>query len=128
MSDTPHGKFIWNELNTHDVTAAKKYLGATLGWTFEASPSDDFEYWILKNGEERVGGIFNLDSIKGCGGIPEHWLSYIAVDDVDARCKKAIAAGAKEGRPPFDVPGVGRIAIIQQPGGAVVALMTPKGM
>jgi predicted enzyme related to lactoylglutathione lyase len=128
MSDIPHGKFIWNELNTHDVEGAKKFLAATLGWTFEASPGADFEYWILKNGEERVGGIFNLDSIKGCDGIPEHWLSYIAVDDVDARCKTAIAAGAKEGRPPFDVPGVGRIAILQQPGGAVVAWMTPKGM
>jgi predicted enzyme related to lactoylglutathione lyase len=128
MSDLPHGKFIWNELNTHDVDGAKAFLAATLGWTFEASPGADFEYWILKNGEDRVGGIFNLDSIKGCDSIPEYWLSYIAVDDVDARCKTAIAAGAKEGRPPFDVPRVGRIAILQQPGGAVVAWMTPKGM
>lgn len=128
MSDNPHGTFIWNELNTQDVAAAKTYLGAALGWTFEAAPHSDFDYWILKNGENRVGGMIDLKTLKGCDGIPEHWLSYIAVDDVDARYRKAIAAGAKEGRAPFDVPGVGRIAILQQPGGAVVALMTPSPM
>ena len=128
MSDNPHGKFIWNELNTHDVEASKAFLGKTLGWTFEAMPMPDFTYWIVKNGDERIGGIFDLNSIKGCDAAPEHWLTYVAVDDVDARCKAATAAGAKEGRAPFDIPGVGRIAILQQPGGAVVAWMTPKGM
>jgi predicted enzyme related to lactoylglutathione lyase len=83
-------------------------------------------YWIIKNGAERAGGIFNLDEMKGCEKIPEHWLSYVAVDDVDARYKKALAAGAKEGRAPFDIPNVGRIAILQQPSGGTVAWITPK--
>jgi predicted enzyme related to lactoylglutathione lyase len=39
-----------------------------------------------------------------CKDVPEHWLSYIAVDNVDERYKKALAAGAKEGRAPFDIP------------------------
>ena len=53
-------------------------------------------------------------------------MSYLAVDDVDARVAKAIAAGAKLMRPIFDVPGVGRIAILDEPGGAGVAWMTPE--
>jgi uncharacterized protein len=28
-------------------------------------------------------------------------------------------------KPPFDVPNVGRIAIVQQPGGAGIGWMTP---
>jgi predicted enzyme related to lactoylglutathione lyase len=58
--------------------------------------------------------------------VPEHWLSYIAVDDVDARAAKAIDKGASLIRPAFDMPGVGRIAILREPGGAVVGWMTPS--
>ncbi|MGE0564842.1 MAG: VOC family protein [Pseudolabrys sp.] len=127
MPDNPHGKFIWNELNTHDVEASKAFLGKTLGWTFEAMPMPDFTYWIVKNGDERIGGMFEFHDIA-CKDVPEHWLTYVAVDDVDARCHKATASGATMLREPFDVPGVGRIAILQQPGGAAVAWMTPKQM
>ncbi len=96
---SPHGKFVWNELNTHDVEAAKKFLSATLGWTFDAMPMPEGTYWIIKNGDDRIGGIFDMNTIKGCENIPEHWLSYVAVDDVDRRLKQALAAGGKPGRP-----------------------------
>jgi predicted enzyme related to lactoylglutathione lyase len=125
MADNPHGKFVWNELNTQNVEGAKTFLGAALGWTFEAMPIPHGTYWIIKNGDERAGGIFNLGEMKGCENIPEHWLSYVAVDDVDARYKKALTNGAKEGRAPFDIPNVGRIAILQQPGGSTVAWFKP---
>ena len=55
-------------------------------------------------------------------------MSYLAVDDVDARVKKAIAAGAKLMKPIFDVPNVGRIAILTEPGGAGVGWMTPVNL
>ena len=60
--------------------------------------------------------------------IPEHWLSYISVDDVDKRVTKAKQAGATMIREPFDVPQVGRIAILKEPGGAVVGWITPAPM
>ena len=58
-------------------------------------------------------------------GVPESWMAYLAVDDVDARVKRATAAGAKLMRPLFDVPDVGRIAILKEPGGAGIGWMTP---
>lgn len=124
----PHGKVIWNELNTHDVEGAKRFLAATIGWTFEASPMPTFTYWVIKKGDERIGGIFDLNAIEACKDVPEHWLTYIAVDDADARFKAALAAGASEARAPSDIPGVGRMAVVKQPGGALVALLTPKPM
>ena len=39
-------------------------------------------------------------------------MSYLAVDDVDKRVAKAVKAGAKLMKPIFDVPDVGRIAIL----------------
>jgi predicted enzyme related to lactoylglutathione lyase len=52
-------------------------------------------------------------------------MAYLAVDNVDARVNKATAAGATLMRPLFDVPGVGRIAILREPGGAGIGWMTP---
>ncbi len=52
-------------------------------------------------------------------------MSYIAVDDVDARVKKAQSRGATLMKPIFDIPGVGRIAILREPGGAGIGWITP---
>lgn len=123
-----HGKFVWNELNTRDIEGAKRFLSTTLGWTFESMPIPDGTYWIAKKREERIGGLYDMNGDAHCKDVPEHWLSYIAVDNVDERYKKALAAGAKEGRAPFDIPNVGRIAIFQQPGGAMIGWITPKPM
>jgi uncharacterized protein len=123
-----HGKFVWNELNTRDIEGAKRFLSTRLGWTFESMPIPDGTYWIAKKREERIGGLYDMNGDAHCKDMPEHWLSYIAVDNVDERYKKALAAGAKEGRAPFDIPNVGRIAILQQPGGAMIGWITPKPM
>ena len=99
-------------------------MAATIGWTFEAMAMPDGTYWVAKMGDEYVGGLFPLTSPQ-FDGVPEGWMSYLAVDDVDARVKKAQAAGATLMRPIFDVPGVGRIAILTEPGGAGIGWMTP---
>jgi uncharacterized protein len=119
-----HGNFYWNELMTRDVDKAKKFYGASIGWTFDAMPMPNGTYWVAKMGDKAVGGIFPISGPE-FDGVPENWMSYLAVDDVDARLKKATAAGAKTMREPFDVPMVGRIAIIKEPGGAVVGWITP---
>jgi predicted enzyme related to lactoylglutathione lyase len=87
-------------------------------------PMPDGTYWVAKMGDTYVGGLFPLTGAR-FDGVPEGWMAYIAVDDVDAHVKKAQSAGATLMRPIFDVPGVGRIAILKQPGGAGIGWMTP---
>ena len=120
-----HGSFYWNELMTRDAEKAKKFYANTIGWTFEAMKMPDGTYWVAKSGDVPVGGLFPLSSPQ-FDGVPESWMSYLAVDDVDARVKKAQVAGAALMRPIFDVPGVGRIAILKEPGGAGIGWMTPE--
>jgi hypothetical protein len=120
-----HGKFYWNELMTRDVTKAKKFYADTLGWSFDAMPMPGGgTYWLAKMGDIPVGGMFDIGG-SDYAGVPEGWMPYIAVDDVDTRAKKAVAAGAKMMKPAFDVPNVGRIVILQEPGGAGIGWMTP---
>lgn len=120
-----HGKFYWNELMTRDVTRAKKFYGDTMGWSFDEMPmGGGATYWVAKMNGEPVGGIFDISS-PDFKGVDESWMSYIAVDDVDARAAKAVKAGGKIMKPAFDVPGVGRIVILTEPGGAGVGWITP---
>jgi len=120
-----HGTFYWNELMTRDVERAKKFYGDTMGWSFDAMPMPgEGTYWLAKMDDEPVAGILDT-STPEFASVPESWMAYIAVDDVDARVKKAVKAGAKLMKPIFDVPGVGRIAILTQPGGAGVGWITP---
>jgi predicted enzyme related to lactoylglutathione lyase len=121
---TAHGHFHWNELVTRDVEKAKKFYGDTVGWTFDGMPMPDGTYWVAKMGDAFVGGLFPISGPQW-EGVPEHWMSYLAVDDVDARVKKAQATGARLMKPIFDIPGVGRIAILTEPGGAGVGWITP---
>jgi len=119
-----HGAFFWNELLARDVERAKRFYQETIGWRFEAMPSPDGTYWCAMMGGKPVAGIFPIDTPK-FDGVPEGWMSYLAVDDVDERVEKAVEAGAELMRPIFDVPNVGRIAILREPGGAGVGWMTP---
>jgi predicted enzyme related to lactoylglutathione lyase len=123
-----HGTFHWNELNTRDVEKAKKFYAKTIGWTFEGMPMENGTYWVAKAGDKMVGGVFDMNSIGLPKEVPEHWMSYLAVDDVDKRLTEAKKAGATVLREPFDVPGTGRIAILKEPGGAAIGWMTPAPM
>ena len=121
-----HGTFYWNELMTRDVEGAKKFYADTLGWNYDGMPmpGGGGTYWLATMDGEPVCGVFDI-SAPEFGQVPESWMSYIAVDDVDARVAKAVKAGAKLMKPLFDVPGVGRIAILMQPDGAGIGWMTP---
>jgi predicted enzyme related to lactoylglutathione lyase len=121
-----HGTFCWNELMTRDVERAKRFYAETIGWSFEPMPmADGRSYWIASMDGKPVAGILPIDAPE-FAGVPESWMSYLAVDDVDARVAKALKAGARLMKPAFDVPGVGRIAILMEPGGAGIGWMTPN--
>jgi hypothetical protein len=119
-----HGRFYWNELMTHNVEGARKFYADTLGWSYDAMPMPTGTYWVVMVDGQPAGGLFEMKG-PDFKGMPEHWMAFIAVDDVDARVKKAAAAGAKVMREPFDIPNVGRIAVLREPGGATIGWMTP---
>ena len=120
-----HGSFYWNELMTRDAAQAMKFYKEALEWGFDAMPIENGTYWIAKSGDRPVDGIREMEGAE-FKGMPERWMAYIAVDDIDARVKKAKAGGAKVIRPQSDVPGVGRIATLNEPGDAEIGWMTPK--
>lgn len=107
-----HGKFTWYELVTHDIDEAKAFYSETLGWKTTSMDMGDSQYQALAFGEAMQAGL-----VAPQGGAPDHWISYLSVDDVDARAAKVVEHGGKVLVPPTDIP-VGRFALVQDPQGA----------
>jgi predicted enzyme related to lactoylglutathione lyase len=123
-----HGEFMWNELMTRDDEKALGFFEQLLGWTHQDWPmGPDAVYRLAKNGEKSVAGMMKMTSPQFPDFVPPHWMSYIAVDNVDARFDKAVSLGGEAIHPPTDIPQVGRFCIIKDPSGAAIALMTPEG-
>ncbi len=127
MPEAKHGVFYWNELMTRDVEAAVQFYRDVMGWQFDEVDMGEFIYWVAMLDGQPIAGIMGMTPDMG-DEVLAHWLSYIAVDDIDARLTKAKAAGAQVLREPFDVPNVGRIAMIVDAGGGHIGWMTPTEM
>jgi uncharacterized protein len=116
----------WVELATRDVPAAKQFYGALLGWHFVERPIpgfDSLQYTEAAVGvHETHGGMMPMTA--EWGDMPAHWAIYIQVADVDATCAKATQMGGEVCVQPFDIEGVGRIAMINDPTGAGTYIMT----
>ncbi len=126
MSQINRGRFVWHELMTTDVAAAKKFYGEIAGWTAKPFPGDTTGYEIWHVGEQGIAGLMGIDADMKKMGVVPAWLGHICVDDVDATVKKAQELGAKVHRPAETIPDVGRFCILGDPQGAVVSVFAPS--
>jgi uncharacterized protein len=114
------GVFVWDELLTTDVEAAKSFYESLFGWTAEdMDMAGAGTYTIFQRGEKQIAGAMTK---LGADTRPPRWQTYIGVEDVDATAEKARGLGATVFVEPTDIPGIGRFALIADPTGAVVGL------
>jgi predicted enzyme related to lactoylglutathione lyase len=120
-----HGTFTWNELLTDDADAAASFYKHVFDDRVETTDTPNGPYstfWAEGNlqGHAAAGMMAKPPHAPG----PNYWGVYFAVDDVDACVATASEHGAKVLAEPFDATGVGRIAMLQDPQGAVFSVMT----
>ena len=116
-----HGAFSWSELTTSDPSAAAAFYGPLFGWVTDTMDMGTGPYHVVKVGETAVGGI--MDNPPGSPPMPPHWGCYVTVNNVDDTLAKCTELGGKTLVPAMDVPSVGRMAVIQDPQGAVISVM-----
>lgn len=114
------GTLCWADLSTPDAKRAADFYSGLFGWQIMAGENDKSGYLHIKNGEHFIGGI--PPAAHRQPGVPPHWLAYFWVDDVDASAAKAKQLGANLYLAPMTVEGVGRMAVIADPQGAVFAI------
>ncbi|MGY4397468.1 putative enzyme related to lactoylglutathione lyase [Sphingomonas sp. UYAg733] len=114
----PEGTPIWYELLTADPDASKAFYDNVIGWTIEAQPSGDMDYRMIDTGNNGlVGGLMRVTPEMVANGAKPTWLFYIGVDDVDASVDKIKAAGGSVLMPAWDIPDIGRLAMVADPQG-----------
>lgn len=120
------GTFCWIELGTTDGPAAKKFYTQLFNWDFEDNDTGPGGiYTILKQNGKAVGGLYQLTPDMTSAGVPPHWMSYASVSNADEAAAKAKSLGATLMKEPFDVYDMGRMAVIQDPAGAMFAIWQP---
>jgi predicted enzyme related to lactoylglutathione lyase len=121
------GTFSWADLGTSDPASAKRFYTGLFGWTFEDRPISEGEYYtMLMQDGKTVAALYAQQADERSAGIPPHWLSYINVESADRVSARAAELGATVLAPPFDVMEHGRMAVVQDPTGGVVALWEPR--
>ncbi len=132
MKMPKHGEFCWSELGTTNVESCKTFYSELFGWKLQENEpmvcpdgGEMIYSEISVDGKKQFGGMFQMG--KEFGETPSHWMSYVAVDDVDASAEKVVELGGKVCVPPTDIPNTGRFCVINDPSGATVSLITLTG-
>jgi predicted enzyme related to lactoylglutathione lyase len=112
------GALVWNELITSDPSSVKFYEQVAGMTTSAQDMGQGQPYTVFQAGDAMVGGT----TPPMMEGVPNHWHVYFGVDDADATAAKVTELGGTILVPPFDTP-VGRIAVAQDPQGAVFSFM-----
>ena len=120
-STSDRGLFVWHELNTSDIASASVFYSQLIGWkTTPWEPNPDYKIFTL--GREQRAGLYLLHEQPNIVTPPPHWLVYIGTPDVDATVRQAVELGGKVVTPAYDVLRVGRMAVLQDPQGAMFAV------
>ena len=116
---------IWNELLCRQGEGpVADFYQVVAGWSYQKTPQQAFDYSLFSLGGSQVAGILEMPDTAYAGLRPA-WQTYIGVSDVDALTAKALDCGGHITAEPFELPGVGRLALIVEPGGCQITLLQP---
>ena len=112
------GTFCWVDLMAADQDAAKRFYTGLFGWDYQNFPIPG-------------GGSYSLAQLDGRAvaaivpapqDIPPHWNCYVSVEDAEATAARAQELGATVLQPAGDIGDSGRLAMFQDPQGAMLCL------
>lgn len=119
------GLFLWHELMTSDVEAAKRFYTDVVGWGTQESEGGNQHYTMWTVEQRPIGGLMMLPDQAKKQGTPPHWMGYVGTVDVAATLAKAQKLGARILVPPTDIPEAGTFGVLMDPQGADLAVFTP---
>ncbi len=121
-----HGSFTWNELITDDTESAEDFYKRVFGYRTEVADTPNGPYtafWADGNVEgHAAAGMMGRPPTIG-PEVPSYWGVYFAVNDVDASVATIESNDGSVFVPPMDLPGVGRMAVVADPQGAMFSII-----
>jgi uncharacterized protein len=120
-------RIVHFELPTTDTETSRKFYETVLGWKFEKYPGP-MEYWLISTGDPKTPGIDG--GLGGAANELKGTVNTVDVENIDEVLKKVLANGGQIIMPKDEIPGVGLLAYIREPGGGVLGVIQalPGGM
>lgn len=112
------GALSWNELGSPDLDGSARFYGELFGWSIEPMEGADPPYLIIST---RSGGSNGGIRAPAPPGTPPFWLVYFATDELAQTLDRVSELGGSALVDATDI-GIAKIAVAQDPQGAVFAL------
>jgi uncharacterized protein len=116
------GRFIWYELTTTDMAAAKAFYASVVGWGVEDRSTPNLAYTWFTSGQTPVSGLVDLPREARRMGATPRWMGYVSVDNAEVTTAALRGLGGTVYVPPTD-SNIGRIAVVTDPQAATLALV-----
>jgi uncharacterized protein len=116
------GRFVWYELMTTDVAAAKAFYAKVVGWDAQDASTPDLAYTVLSAGMIPVSGLMELPADARKLGATPRWMAYVGVLNVNATVERIVRLGGAVYVPPTDT-NIGRISVVADPQTATLGLV-----
>ena len=122
IRDSEHARFCWVDLAARDADVAKSFYGILFGWRALGQNANGGRLTRFVLGDADVASLYQLNRRHLADGVPSHWTPYVAVNNVEQTALLAESLGATILVKPFDVTGIARVCLLQDPGGALIGL------
>lgn len=123
------GEFVWIDLVTDDVEAARQFYGELFDWQFR----EEGEILSVTSEGRRIAGIARRDADDAdeagrseAGATGSAWISSLSVPDIDEAASRVKSSGGRIEIGPTDVGARGRAALVSDPGGAHFLLLSTR--
>lgn len=103
----------WIDITAQDAERSRTFYRELLGW--EIRVEESMNYGLVQPNAERLPGGIGQASVDSPH--PAVVVVYFAVDDLDATLERSEALGAQALVPAWELPGMGRMAVIGDPDG-----------
>ncbi len=115
------GTFCWYECVNRNIEGEKAFYGELFGWTSTGEKVEGgLVYHLQHRGADQVAGMMAMDG-DHWDGIPDHWMAYVAVADIEATVAKVEPLGGTVCVPVTDIH-IGRFAVLRDPVGATLSV------
>ncbi|WP_026819525.1 VOC family protein [Arthrobacter castelli] len=113
------GAFVWHELAAGNWEHAVPFYRDVFGVEPVEQQMDDGTFTMIRAGDQYVAGFRDQEE----EGSTPHWEVYFSVADTDATVAAATGAGAELLVDAYEIEGIGRMAMLRDPHGAVFWVM-----
>ncbi|GAA1903369.1 VOC family protein [Streptomyces sodiiphilus] len=113
----PEGAPCWADVMVPDPDAARAFYSELMGWMFEEPDPNVGGYTSASRDDKAVAAVMPQPEPA-----PTAWGVYLSVPDIEATVERVRAGGGQIMTEPMPIADIGTMAVIADPGGAVIGL------